>query len=101
MHYVVVAHENLFPLGLIGKRILWRHGSGWLSSESSIRSLNVLENFFGYDVGADVRVLGEEDDDFVTGNADSHVGTACICHSKGDELTHHQVQIKRGEMRCK
>ena len=46
-------------------------------------------------------MLGEKDDDFVTGNADSHVGTACICHSEGDELTHHQVQVKRGEMRGK
>lgn len=43
-------------------------------------------------------MLGEENDDFVTGNTDSHVGTACISHSEGDKLTHHEVQVQRGEM---
>ena len=94
VHYIVVTHKNFFLLSLFSKCILRRHGSRWLGYKSPVRSLNVLEDFFGYDVRADIRVLCEEDDDFIAGDSNSHICTAGVRHSKRDELAHHQVQVQ-------
>ena len=59
-----------------------------------VRALYVLDDLFGYDVRADVSMLGEEDDDLVARDSDPHICTACISHCERNELTHHQVQVK-------
>ncbi len=46
-------------------------------------------------------MFSEEDDDFVTRNSYSHVGTAGIRDCERDELAHHQVQVKGWQMRGK
>ena len=89
VHYIVVTHKNLFLLGLFRECILRRHRSWRLGYEGPICSLNVLEDFFGYDVRADIRVLSEEDDDLIAGDSYSHICTAGIRYSQRDELTHH------------
>ena len=76
---VVVAHKDLLLLAKLGECVLGCHGSWRGRDQGTVRTLNVLEHLFRDDVGADVRVLGEKDDDFVTGDSDSHICAACIC----------------------
>ena len=101
MQYIVVTHKNLFLLGLFSECILRRHRSGWLGYKGPIRSLNVLKDFFGYDVRANIRVLSEEYDDLIAGNSNSHICTAGVRYSQRDELTHHQVQVQSRHVRSK
>ena len=44
-------------------------------------------------------MLGEEDDHFITSEADSHVLHVRIRHCELDELTHHEMQVKRSQLR--
>lgn len=91
MQDIEVSAQDLFFLSVVSQDILRRHRCWWCASQRSVGALDIFDHFFGDDDRADVGVLGKEDDDLVTRNSDSHVGTAGIGHSERDELAHHQV----------
>ena len=63
--------------------------------DGDVQLVKALGDLLCDDEGADVLVLGEEDDDLVGLHLDPHVGVERILYDQSDEGAQHQVQVQR------
>ena len=79
---VIVTHKKFLLRDLVAEDLFGRHTGRGLLLDTMHGALYILNDFFGNNERADVRMLCKEDYYFVTGDSDSHIGTTGIRHSQ-------------------